>query len=116
MNVHLGKIGSDEHLSEAFSYFDKNQSGYVEFDELRDALLDDHLVKSNDQVIHDILFEVDLDKVNKTDTNIVKILFWSLNYRVDSALVPKLVSFQFGPQTFPFIPLSVILSDFCCYL
>ncbi|KAF7805360.1 calcium-dependent protein kinase 24 [Senna tora] len=62
MNVHLGKIGSDEHLSEAFSYFDKNKSGYVEFDELKDALLDDNLGPSNDQVIHDILFEVDLDK------------------------------------------------------
>lgn len=64
MNVHLGKIGSDEHLSEAFCYFDKNQSGYVEFDELKDALLDDDLGYSNDQVIHDIIFEVDLDKVN----------------------------------------------------
>lgn len=63
MNVHLGKIGSDEHLSEAFSYFDKNRSGYVEFDELREALLDDNL--DNDQVVHDIIFEVDLDKVTK---------------------------------------------------
>lgn len=66
MNVHLGKIGSDEHLSEAFSYFDKNHSGYVEFDELREALLDDDLGLTSDQVIHDIIFEVDLDKVMKS--------------------------------------------------
>ncbi|KAI9081795.1 hypothetical protein K1719_036057 [Acacia pycnantha] len=62
MNVHLGKIGSDEHLSEAFCYFDKNKSGFVEFDELRDVLLDDFSGPCNDQVVHDILFEVDLDK------------------------------------------------------
>lgn len=64
-SVHLKRIGSDEHLSQAFSYFDKNQSGYIEFEELREALLDDNLDPNNDQVIHDILFDVDLDKDGK---------------------------------------------------
>ena len=63
MSVHLKKMGSDELLSQAFRYFDKNQSGYIEFDELREALLDDHLDPNSDQVIRDILFDVDLDKV-----------------------------------------------------
>lgn len=63
MSVHLKKIGNDESLSQAFSYFDKNQSGFIEFDELREALLEDNLVPNNEQIIHDILFDVDLDKV-----------------------------------------------------
>lgn len=64
MSVHLRKIECDEHLSEAFRYFDKNQTGYVEFDELKDALSDDEDSEaSDDQVIKDILNDVDLDKV-----------------------------------------------------
>lgn len=63
MSVHLRKIESDEHLSEAFRYFDKNQSGYVEFEELKDALSDDDSEASDDQVVKDILNDVDLDKV-----------------------------------------------------
>ncbi|CAB4263692.1 unnamed protein product [Prunus armeniaca] len=39
-----------------------NDSGYVEFDELREALLDDKLGPANEQVIQDIIFDVDLDK------------------------------------------------------
>ncbi|CAL0304194.1 unnamed protein product [Lupinus luteus] len=62
MSVHLRKIESDEHLSEAFSYFDKNQSGYIEFKELKDVLSDDGLGVDGDKVIRDILNDVDLDK------------------------------------------------------
>ncbi|OIW08669.1 hypothetical protein TanjilG_03345 [Lupinus angustifolius] len=62
MSVHLRKIESDEHLSEAFNYFDKNQSGYVEFEELKDVLSDDGLGLDDDKVIRDILNDVDLDK------------------------------------------------------
>ncbi|CAL5211473.1 unnamed protein product [Lathyrus oleraceus] len=60
MSVHLRRIGNDEHLSEAFDFFDKNKSGYVEFDELKDALSDDD--STDDQVVRDILNDVDLDK------------------------------------------------------
>jgi len=63
MSVHLKKIEGDEHLSQAFRYFDKNQTGYVEFEELKDALSDDESEVMNDQVIKDILNDVDLDKV-----------------------------------------------------
>lgn len=66
MSVHLRKIGSDEHLSEAFSYFDKNQSGYVEFEELKEALSDDGAEACDDHVVKDILNDVDLDKVRKS--------------------------------------------------
>ncbi|XP_050372458.1 calcium-dependent protein kinase 24 [Argentina anserina] len=62
VSVHLKKISSDELLAQAFSYFDKNNSNYIEFDELREALLDDQLGPANEQVIRDIIFDVDLDK------------------------------------------------------
>lgn len=63
ISVHLRKINNDEHLPQAFNYFDKNKTGYIEFDELREALLEDDLGPDNEQVIHDIIFDVDLDKV-----------------------------------------------------
>ncbi|BAT90823.1 hypothetical protein LR48_Vigan08g162600 [Vigna angularis] len=62
MSVHLKKIEGDEHLTQAFRYFDKNQTGYVEFEELKDALSDDESEVMNDQVIKDIINDVDLDK------------------------------------------------------
>lgn len=61
MSVHMRRLGNDEHLTEAFNFFDKNKSGYVEFDELKDALSDNG--STDDQVIRDILNDVDLDKV-----------------------------------------------------
>ncbi|WJZ88094.1 hypothetical protein VitviT2T_007425 [Vitis vinifera] len=62
ISVHLRKISSDENLSEAFRAFDKNDSGYIEFEELREALREDNLGPNNEQVIQDIIFDVDLDK------------------------------------------------------
>ncbi|CAM8896095.1 unnamed protein product [Rhodiola kirilowii] len=63
MSVHLRRIGSDEHLDQAFQYFDKNKSGYIEFEELQEALVDDDGLGANShQDIQDIMFDVDLDK------------------------------------------------------
>jgi len=63
MSVHLKEIDSDEVLSQAFSVFDKNRNGYIEFDELRETLVDDSVGSNNDQIIKDIIFDADLDKV-----------------------------------------------------
>lgn len=71
VSVHLRKIDNDELLHQAFTYFDKNDSGYVEFDELREALLDDKLGPANEQVIQDIIFDVDLDKVTLNPTHLL---------------------------------------------
>ncbi|KAA8531388.1 hypothetical protein F0562_006116 [Nyssa sinensis] len=63
MSVHLKKMSADEQLlQQAFHFFDKNQSRYIEFEELREVLLDDNLGPNNDQVIEGIIFDVDLDK------------------------------------------------------
>ncbi|KAI9195919.1 hypothetical protein LWI28_019420 [Acer negundo] len=62
MSVHLKRIGNDDILQQAFEFFDKNKTGYIEFDELREALLDEISDPSNEKIIQDIIFDVDLDK------------------------------------------------------
>lgn len=59
--VHLRKMGIEEHLHKAFTFFDRNQSGFIEIEELRDALSDDDGSK-NEEVINAIMHDVDTDK------------------------------------------------------
>ena len=63
ITVHLKKMGNDEHLHQAFKFFDQNQSGYIEIDELRSALADE-FDGSNEEVINAIMNDVDTDKVS----------------------------------------------------
>lgn len=63
VSIHLKKIGNDEHLHRAFSYFDKNKSGYIEIEELRDSLADD-LGSNYEEVIDSIIRDVDTDEVS----------------------------------------------------
>lgn len=53
---------NDEHFRKAFTFFDKNGNGYIELDELRDALADES-GETDDDVLHEIMQEVDTDKV-----------------------------------------------------
>ncbi|KAL5708218.1 non-specific serine/threonine protein kinase [Ranunculus cassubicifolius] len=62
--IHLRKMGNDEHLHKAFMFFDQNKSGYIEIEELRDALAEE-VDPSNDEVIFAILHDVDSDKDGK---------------------------------------------------
>ncbi|XP_034219446.1 calcium-dependent protein kinase 13 isoform X2 [Prunus dulcis] len=61
VSLHLQRMANDEHLHKAFSYFDKNSNGYIEPDELRDALMEDGADDCTD-VANDIFQEVDTDK------------------------------------------------------
>ncbi|KAL9250008.1 Calcium-dependent protein kinase 8-like protein [Drosera capensis] len=61
VSVHLRKMANDEHLPRAFSFFDKNKSGYIEMEELNDALNDD-VDSSSMEVIGAIMHDVDTDK------------------------------------------------------
>lgn len=61
VSVHLKKMGNDEHLHKAFAFFDQNQSGYIEIEELRDALNDEPDTNS-EEVIIAIMHDVDTDK------------------------------------------------------
>lgn len=62
VSLHLQRMAHDEHLHKAFSYFDKDGNGYIEPDELRDALMEDGADDCTD-VANDIFQEVDTDKV-----------------------------------------------------
>ncbi|KAL4607023.1 hypothetical protein ACB092_09G145500 [Castanea dentata] len=62
ISIHLRKMGNDdEHLRKAFKFFDKNKTGYIEIEELRDALADE-LEPNSEEVINAIMHEVDTDK------------------------------------------------------
>ncbi|KAL0460962.1 UNVERIFIED_CONTAM: Calcium-dependent protein kinase [Sesamum latifolium] len=54
-------MANDEHLHKAFSFFDRNESGYIEMEELRAALSDDEDA-NNEEVIIAIMHDVDTDK------------------------------------------------------
>ncbi|KAK7404494.1 hypothetical protein VNO78_05427 [Psophocarpus tetragonolobus] len=104
MSVHLRKIESDEHLTEAFRYFDKNQSGYVEFEELKDALSDDESEASDDQVIKDILNDVDLDKDGRISFEEFKAMMktggdWKMASRQYSRALLNALSFKMFKDT-----------------
>ena len=63
ISVHLRKMGNDEHLRKAFDFFDQNQSGYIEIEELREALAGE-IDENSDEVINAIINDVDTDKVS----------------------------------------------------
>ena len=57
-------MSNDEYLPKAFKFFDKDGNGFIEIEELKEALGDGEL-KPNAKVINDIISEVDKDKVSK---------------------------------------------------
>ncbi|KAE9619731.1 putative protein kinase CAMK-CDPK family [Lupinus albus] len=61
ISVHLRKIGNDEHLHKAFQFFDQNQSGYIEIEELHNALVDE-IDTNSEEVVTAIMHDVDTDK------------------------------------------------------
>ncbi|RRT44352.1 hypothetical protein B296_00036508, partial [Ensete ventricosum] len=63
VSIHIRKIGNDEHLHKAFRYFDRNNTGYIEIEELSDCLADE-LGPNHEEVINAIIRDVDTDKVS----------------------------------------------------
>nr|AGM20664.1 CDPK [Populus tomentosa] len=61
VTIHLQKMENDEHFRRAFMFFDKDGNGYIELDELREALADEY-GETDDDVLNDIMREVDTDK------------------------------------------------------
>lgn len=62
VSLHLQRMANDEHLRRAFLFFDKDANGFIEPEELQEALVEDGGADSMD-VVNDILNEVDTDKV-----------------------------------------------------
>ncbi|KAF8646181.1 hypothetical protein HU200_065941 [Digitaria exilis] len=65
VSVHVRKIGNDEHIQKAFTYFDRNKSGYIEIEELKDALADELEGTTGEDIINGIIRDVDTDKDGK---------------------------------------------------
>ncbi|KAL7139145.1 hypothetical protein ABFS83_09G031800 [Erythranthe nasuta] len=61
VTIHLQRMENDEHFRRAFMFFDKDGSGYIELDELREALVDES-GETDVDVINNIVREVDTDK------------------------------------------------------
>ncbi|TYJ99113.1 calcium-dependent protein kinase 10 [Cucumis melo var. makuwa] len=61
VTIHLQRMENDEHFRRAFMFFDKNESGFIELDELRVALSDESGETDSD-VLNEIMREVDTDK------------------------------------------------------
>ncbi|XP_062202674.1 calcium-dependent protein kinase 29-like [Phragmites australis] len=61
VSIHLKKIRSEDHLPKVFNYFDKNGSGYIEMEELKEALSP----RGDQKAIDDIILDVDKDKDGK---------------------------------------------------
>lgn len=59
--LHLNKIEKQDHLFAAFSYFDKDGSGYITHDELQQACLE---FGFDDSRIEEMIQEVDQDNVS----------------------------------------------------
>lgn len=59
--LHIKKMSNDEYLPKAFKFFDKDGNGFIEMEELMEALGDGEL-KTNGKVVNDIICEVDKDK------------------------------------------------------
>ncbi|KAH0463296.1 hypothetical protein IEQ34_007878 [Dendrobium chrysotoxum] len=62
--IHLNKLEREEHLVAAFSYFDKDGSGYLTVDELQQACKEHNMT---DVLIEDIIKEVDQDNDGRID-------------------------------------------------
>ncbi|GAB2221130.1 hypothetical protein Droror1_Dr00012299 [Drosera rotundifolia] len=61
VTIHLQKMENDAHFHKAFVYFDKDRSGFIELDELSEALTDES-GETDSAVLNDIMREVDTDK------------------------------------------------------
>lgn len=74
--LHINKLEREEHLAAAFSYFDKDGSGYITVDELQQACKEQNM---EDLSLEDIIKEVDQDNVSSTFNmffNTMKIFKW----------------------------------------
>lgn len=58
--LHLNRVQKEDHLFTAFSYFDKDGSGYITVEELEQACVKFGL---DDVALHEVMDEVDKDNV-----------------------------------------------------
>eukprot|EP00250_Pteridium_aquilinum_P014230 c21860_g4_i3 orf=1-1650(-) len=62
LTVHLQRMDSDEYLHKAFSHFDLDDNGFIDFDELKQVLSDELSPDEDSELIRNVMNEVDVDK------------------------------------------------------
>ncbi|WZZ77060.1 hypothetical protein YC2023_088430 [Brassica napus] len=72
--IHLNKLDREEHLLSAFSYFDKDGSGYITIDELQQACAEQGM---SDVFLEDVIKEVDQDNVRYQNISTGLEIIWS---------------------------------------
>lgn len=83
VSIHLKKIRSDEHLPKVFSFFDKNGSGYIEIEELKEALSP----RGDQKSIDDIFLDVDIDKVRSLSLTTTSKLYHTTNIKFLAVII-----------------------------
>ncbi|TYJ26675.1 hypothetical protein E1A91_A07G136600v1 [Gossypium mustelinum] len=76
VSVHLRKMANDEHLHKAFAFLDLNKSGYLEKEDLRDAL-NDEVDPCSEEVINAIMHDVDTNKDGRISYEECTGQFWA---------------------------------------
>lgn len=61
-------MSNGEYLPKAFKFFDKDGNGFIEMEELMEALADGEL-GHNEKVVKDIIRDIDTDKVSSKPIN-----------------------------------------------
>lgn len=103
MTIHLQRMENDEHFRRAFMFFDKDGSGYIESNELLEALTDDS-GETDTEVLNDIMREVDTDKVRLS--SLIISLFYSPSFEV---LHSECIGIQSKCNIHKFLELVIIL-------
>lgn len=83
VSIHLKKIRSEEHLPKVFSFFDKNGSGYIEIEELKEALSP----RGDQKSIDDIFLDVDIDKVRSLSLTTTSKLYHTTNIKFLAVII-----------------------------
>lgn len=81
--LHLNKVEKEDHLFAAFSYFDKDGSGYITLDELQQACSEFGM---EDVQLEEMIREVDQDNVSTIIFQMTPLFFFSSNLEV---IIPK---------------------------
>lgn len=89
--LHLNKVQKEDHLYTAFSYFDKDSSGYITRDELEQACQQFGL---EDVQLDDIIREVDKDNVIFSNPIVFYVSFFIFNKAKHNGCVTFSIQFK----------------------
>jgi hypothetical protein len=85
--VHLNKLEREENLVSAFSFFDKDSSGYITIDELQQACKEFGLSELH---LDEMIKEIDQDNVSPLCT-VISIHFFPLKIKNLGALLGQII-------------------------